>query len=99
MTPIAKVTRLETRPSESPVVVALENQRLECKIMSNNQLFDRQVESWKLAACPAWLGVKEHLDIRQGEVGSLMLGMQTTTSCTLVYQQLNATESVGALMF
>lgn len=80
-------------------MVVLENQRLECKIMSSNQLFDRQVESWKLAACPAWLGVKEHLDIRHGEVGSLMLGMQTTASRTLVYQQLNATESVGALFF
>lgn len=76
-------------------MVVLENQRLECKIMSSNQLFDRQVESWKLAACPAWLGVKEHF--RQGEVGSLMLGMQTTASRTLVYQQLNATEGVGAL--
>lgn len=99
MTPIAKVTRLETRSSESPVVVVLENQRLECKIMSSDQLFDRHVESWKLAACPAWLGVKELLGIRRGEVGSLVLGMQTTASCTLVYQQLNATESVGAWCF
>ena len=50
------------------------------------------MEPRNLAACPALHGEKI---IMQGGVRRLELEEQTAASCTLVYQQLTAAESVG----